>query len=255
MDFIDNHQTDLPDIVSGLPTTRDTVPLFRSSDDDVGVSDRPRIGCVVTSQLNQFQSHRYRKPLLPVLNSFANKGFHWCNINHLRTRLGFECPPHGQFCSDCLTTTGWRPQKNIGWCVIEQVKNLGLHRVEKLEPLPIELFENRIVQGRNRQWLKIEQICVYTLRVRTDQVLEGDWRHRLCAQPSIRNRTNIDLTWQWVRQRNGEIELMVVVELLPAHDKIFMVVYFRRFRILNPDPIGFGSSMVSIVPRKFRVEA
>ena len=83
MDFVDDHQTDLPDIVSGLPTTGDTVPLFRSSDDDISVSNRPRIGGVVTSQFNQFQSHGYCEPLLPVLNSFTNKGFHWRDVNHL----------------------------------------------------------------------------------------------------------------------------------------------------------------------------
>jgi hypothetical protein len=52
--------------------------------------------------------------------------------------------------------------------MIHAMEQLSLHRVEVLESLPIDLFEEWILQSRDRKRLKIQEIRIHTFGVRAD---------------------------------------------------------------------------------------
>jgi hypothetical protein len=85
-------------------------------------------------------------------------------------------------------------------------------------------------------------------------MLERYGMNRLCAQPTIRQGANVYLRRQRIRQRDREVEFVIIVQLPPREDEELVVIDLRCLGVLYPNPERLGSTMVAIIPDEIGCE-
>ena len=138
--------------------------------------------------------------------------------------------------------------------MVQQVEDLGLHRVEELEALRIQLLQDGVLESRDRQRLEVQEIGVDTFCVGSNEVLERNRANSFCTKPAIRNDTHVNLARQRIRQGDGEVQFVFIIQLLTAENEILMMVDLRSLGVLNPNPERFRCTVVAIIPCKLGID-
>ena len=90
--------------------------------------------------------------------------------------------------------------------MVESVKNLGLYgvKVRKRKQLLIA----GILQRRNWQRVKVEQLCVRWVDFGENEMLEGNSDGGFCTEPAVGCGLDDVLRRKWVRDGDGKDELL-----------------------------------------------
>lgn len=118
-------------------------------------------------------------------------------------------PEYGKFRSYRLPTASWCSQQHIVVRVVECVEHLSLHGVEVGEL--VQLLVAGVIEGRDRERVKVKKIRVWWVDLRQDQVFEGNGHHSLCMQPAIRENTDKVLRGKWFKDRYSEGKLLYLL--------------------------------------------
>lgn len=90
--------------------------------------------------------------------------------------------------------------------MIEGVEHLTLDRVKVLEAK--QLLVGRVLEGRDRKWLEVEELGVRWVELWKDQVLEGDCHDRLRPQPTVRGHTDKVLRGEGLKDWDCEHKIL-----------------------------------------------
>ena len=187
-----------------------------------GGAERGRAGqedirCVVASEFDDLLALLAQLALeasFPVFHSLANQRLQGSNVHDFCVRHVVEQPQHGEFCCDCFSTARRSAQQYVGICVVRSPKDLRLDGVKVRER--VQLFVYGVMQRFDGQRVQVEERGVWRISVWENEVLEGDRNDGLRAEPAIRHCADVVLGRKGLENRDGEDELLCVVELLSA---------------------------------------
>src|ERR1700737_5352785 len=108
MDFVHDDQSHLLDVLAILPISGDAVPFLGGRDDDVRGTNCSRVWRGVLRQLNQTMICWAHESPAPVVHTFANKGFHRCDIYNFGLRTRFKETPSVKMVGKCDTKKPFR---------------------------------------------------------------------------------------------------------------------------------------------------
>ena len=100
-------------------------------------------------------------------------------------------------------------QQHILIRVVEGVEDLRLDRIEMREF--VQPLECRVVQGSDRQGRQVQEVRVWRVSLREDQVLKANCAIRLTSNPSVRQCPDVILCGQRVENRDGEHHILSFV--------------------------------------------
>ena len=139
-----------------VPTTVGViVHVLGERDNDITLSQRACVHLGISDKPSHLHTQTFAKHLLPTLFLLLAHLVNRAEIQHLCLRLARSQSKHGQLANDALSTSATSGQEDVVVGFIGGLEHLGLDGIKLSQCGLKEGFEVRVVQGGERERLKV----------------------------------------------------------------------------------------------------